>query len=144
MTIQQMTTRSTFCLLGLLGLTLFAAPVTAQVFDSGPSDSALFDTVINLPSDPNIGDFQSIGGDGLTTQLNISNGGSVGAIFDANSGVEINISGGIVAGGLDARSGSEVNISSGSLGGIGTVDAEAGSEVNILSLIHISEPTRPY
>jgi len=53
------------CLPGLLGLTLLASPVTAQVFDSGPSDPALFDTVINIPSDPDIGDNASIDGDGF-------------------------------------------------------------------------------
>ena len=51
MKVQSIFTRSGLCLLGLLGLTLFVSPVTAQVFDSGPSDSALFDNVINIPAD---------------------------------------------------------------------------------------------
>ena len=67
MNIQQVIIRSPLCLLGLLGL-IFTSPVTAQVFDSGPSgpsDPALFDTVINIPSDPDIGDNASIDGDGF-------------------------------------------------------------------------------
>ena len=64
--------------------------VSAQVFDSGPSDPSLFDTVINLPPAPDIGSRQSIGGDGLFTQLNIGVGGFVGSFFDANSGSEVN------------------------------------------------------
>ena len=78
MNIQQVIGRSSLCSLVLIGLTLFASPVAAQVFDSGPSDPALFDTVINVPTDPNIGADESIGGDGLTTQLNLSDGGDVG------------------------------------------------------------------
>lgn len=35
-----------------------------------------FTTVLNIPPDPDIGDYQSIGSD---TQLNLSNGGSIGA-----------------------------------------------------------------
>ena len=116
MDMQQIITQFSLCLLGLLGLTLFASPVTAQVFDSGPSDSALFDNVINLPSDPNIGDERSVGGDGLTTQLNISRGGLVGSHFDANSGSEVNISVGAIGDFFDARTGSEVNISGGTVG----------------------------
>ena len=54
MKVQSIFTRSGLCLLGLLGLTLFVSPIAAQVFDSGPSDSALFDNVINIPSDPDI------------------------------------------------------------------------------------------
>ena len=60
---------------GLLGMALLTTPATAQVFDSGPSDSSLFDNVLNLPNDPDIGPSQSIGGDGLTTQINVSSGG---------------------------------------------------------------------
>jgi len=81
-----------FCLLGLLGLTLIGSPLSAQVFDSGPSDSALFDDVINVPTDPDIADDASIGGDGLTTQLNVSDGGTIGSVFLANSGSEVNTS----------------------------------------------------
>ena len=58
---------------------------------------AQFDTVINLPENPDspnpsgfsgnsIGSNQSIGGvDGETTQLNVSNGGTIGLNFEANS-----------------------------------------------------------
>ena len=148
MKVQSIFTRSGLCLLGLLGLTLFVSPIAAQVFDSGPSDSALFDNVINIPSDPDIDNSSSIGGSGLTTQLNIFDGGSVGGgveaisgtevnvsggslsfFFDAESGSEINISGGDVGSGLDANSGSEVNISGGSIGN--GFNANSGSEVNI-------------
>ena len=70
-------------------LILFAALVVipsmaqAQFFDPGPSDPALFTTVINLPPDPDIGSFESID-DG--TQLNVGDGGAVGFGFNANSG----------------------------------------------------------
>jgi len=60
----------------------------SQVFDPGPSDPALFTTVINLPPDPDIGGSESISG---STQLNVSDGGSVGSSFNANSGSEVNI-----------------------------------------------------
>ena len=120
---------SPLSLLGLLGLTLFVSPVAAQVFDEGPSDPALFDTVISVPADPDIGDSQSIGGDGLSTQLNISDGGSVGDRFNANSGVELNIDGGNVGDFCNANSGSEVNISGGSVGF--DFQSLSGSVVNI-------------
>ena len=74
----QLTTAVSVRLLVLIGLTLFASPVAAQVFDLGPSDPALFDIVINVPTDPNIGAGESIGGDGLTTQVNLTNGGEIG------------------------------------------------------------------
>ena len=113
---RQILTCPRFCLLGLLGLALFASPVSAQIFDSGPSDSNLFDIVFNLPTDPNIGDFGSFGDDGLTTQLNVSDGGAIGEFFPAYSGAEVNISGGNVADFFYAFSGSEVNISGGTIG----------------------------
>ena len=56
MKMHQMTKRSPLFLLGLLGLTLFCSPVTAQVAD-GPSDPASFGTVIDAPADI---DFQLI------------------------------------------------------------------------------------
>ena len=126
---RQILTRSPLWLLVLLGLTLFASPVAAQVFESGPSDSNLFDTVINLPTDPDIGDFESLGGDGLTTQVNLSDGGMIGEFFSANSGCEVNVSGGIVADFFYAFSGSEVNISGGTIGDC--LDAFSDSLVNI-------------
>jgi len=143
---QQIIVRSPFCLLGLLGLALFASPVAAQVNGPGPSDPALFDTVINVPPDPNIGDNQSIGGvTGQTTQLNLTDGGSVGRSFDVNSGSEVNISGGTTL--IFSASDSEVNISGGSVARAFAIDdtvmnitggshgalfgASQGGEVNI-------------
>lgn len=122
---------SPLCLLVFLVLTVFASPVSAQVFDSGPSDSAMFDTVINVPPAPDIvGLGEVIGGDGLTTQLNVSDGGSVDSLFRANSGAEVNLSsGGSIGSFFDANSGSEVNISGGSVGT--GFDAASDSEVNI-------------
>jgi len=127
MNIQQIITRSPFCLLGLF---LFASPVAAQVNGSGPSDPTLFDTVINVPTAPDIGNFESVVGDGGTTiQLNIFEGGSVGRSFTANARSEVNIIGGSVARDFDAFPSSEVNIIGGSVG----VDfsASSGSVVNI-------------
>ena len=129
MIIQQVIGRSSLCLLGLLGLTLFASPVVAQVFDLGPSDPALFDIVINVPTDPNIGAGESIGGDGLTTQVNLTNGGEIGNTFTVASGGELNISGGSINSRLTAESGGEVNISGGAMTGFFTT--QAGSVVNI-------------
>jgi len=110
----QLTTAVSVRLLVLIGLTLFASPVAAQVFDSGPSDPALFDTVINVPTDPNIGDDESIGSDGLTTQLNLSDGGDVGNRVTVQSGSEVNISGGAMSGFFVSEAGSVVNITGGS------------------------------
>ena len=137
MNIQQMIVRSPLSLLCLLGLTLIASPVAAQVFESGPSDAKLFDSIINVTDDPeiestpSIGDGQSIGGDedGLSIQLNVTQAGSVGFLFTANSGSEVNISSGSVGASFDANSGSEVNISGGSVGD--GFDANSGSLVNI-------------
>ena len=126
MNTQQIIARSTFC---LLGLTLFASSVAGQVFDAGPSDSALFDSIINVPADLNIGVEASVGGDGLTTQLNISDDGSVGSRFEANSGSEVNINGGRVGSLFNANSSSEVNVSGGFVDGLFV--AESGSVVNI-------------
>ena len=128
MNIHQMITRSPLCLLGLLGLTLLASPVAAQVLGPGPSDPNLFDNVISLPPDTVFGN-QSIGGDGLTTQVNVSDGGSIGVFFQAFSGAEVNMSSGSIAGGFMAQSGSEVNISGGSVGS--SFEAKSGSVVNI-------------
>ena len=129
-----------------LFLTLVVISETAQgqVFDPGPSDPGLFTTVINLPPDPNIGNFESID---AGTQLNVGDGGTVGSGFDANSGSEVNISGGTVGSNFTSLSGSEVNISDGILssftandGGIvtfsggfvnGRFTADAGSQVSI-------------
>ena len=115
----------------VLTLTLLAAimspnVVQAQVFGSGPSDPALFDTVINLPPDPNIGDSAIIGSG---TQVNVADGGSVGFFVDAQSGSEVNISGGNLRLSFDALSGSEVNVSGGAVGN--SFEAHSGSEVSI-------------
>ena len=107
---RQISLRSQLCLLGLLALTLFSSPVAAQVFDSGPSDPALFDTVMNVPTDPDIPIGSSSGDDGLTTQVNISDGGSIGSFFNALSGSEINISGGSIGNAFLVSAGSEVNL----------------------------------
>lgn len=100
-----------------LSLLLIPAIAAAQVNGPGPSDPALFDTVVDLPPDPSIGNFESIGGiSGQTIQLNVMDDGSVGIDFVANFGSEVNISGGTVGSGFDARSGSEVNLSGGTVG----------------------------
>ncbi len=105
-------------LLGFLGLAPFSPPVAAQVFDSslvfdsGPSDSALFTTIFNLPGDSLP---QLIGNNGIPTQVNVGRGGAVGDNVTA-SGTEVNISGGTVGDGFGAARFSEVNISGGSVG----------------------------
>ena len=128
----------------LLALVVGPEMAQGQVFDPGPSDPALFTTVINLPPDPDIGNRESID---AGTQLNVDDGGSVGFDFAANSGSEVNISGGTVGSNFTSLSGSEVNISGGILssftandGGIvtfsggfvnGRFTANAGSQVSI-------------
>ena len=90
-----------------------------------------FDNIINIPSDSNLGDFVDIGDfSGLTTtQLNVSDGGSVGNNLSVFNGSEVNVSGGTVGIGLLAFDGSVVNVSG------GTIDdflfATSGSEINI-------------
>ena len=137
-----------------IGLVVFTTLVMVQALDAlgqvngpGTSDSALFDNVINLPPDPSIGNNDGIGGvPGMTTQLNVDDGGSIGFFFDADAGTEVNIDGGQVGNGFDANSGSEINIRGGSLlafdagpgslvdisgGSLGTFFAEGGSDVSI-------------
>lgn len=110
--------RTQFFILVVLGLTLFSFPAVAQVFDSGPSDPALFNAVVNVPEDVDGILYVMFGvpDDGSTAQINVSDGGSVGSGFEAGSGVEININAGTVGDVFSALSGSEVNISGGSLG----------------------------
>lgn len=110
-------------------LALLAIPATAQVFDVGPSDPALFDTVINLPPEPNIGSGQSIGGDGQTTQVNLADDGFINSSFDVLAGAELNVSGGRINTSLDVRSGGELNISGGLIGFTG--QAFSGSYVTM-------------
>ena len=104
----------------------FSSTASAQVFDSGPSSSALFTNVINSPSDvlPD-----SVGGvNGETVQVNVANNGSVNDFFTVLVGGELNISGGIVGDFVSAETGTEVNISGGTVGGpFGAL----GGEVNI-------------
>ena len=105
----------------------FSATASAQVFDSGPSDPALFTNVINLPESvlPEDGSIGGVAGE--TIQLNVANGGAVGTRFSALEGSEVNISGGSVGFSFRAFSSSEVNISGGSVGSIAAV----GGEVNV-------------
>ncbi len=106
------------------------SPSVAQVFNSGPDDPSRFDTVLNLPPDPDIELGQQIGSAfGSTTQLNLSEGGRIGTVVDAIAGTEVNVRGGVVGSSFDARSGSEVNISGGVVGS--NFQAFAGSEVNM-------------
>jgi hypothetical protein len=82
--------------------------------------SAQFTTVLNIPPDPDIGHFQSIG---AGTQLNVFDDGFVGTFFGAGATdgtstyVEVNIYGGVVGANFLAHSGSMVNISGGSVVG---------------------------
>ena len=99
-----------FCLCGLMVSCFLAAPVNAQIFDSGPSNPALFDNVFNLPG----GSFNpSAGG---STQLNVFDGATIGSGGFTINGIELNVSGGNVgSGGFTARL-SELNISGGDVG----------------------------
>lgn len=113
----------------LLAAALLPHTAWAAVFTPGPSDSSLFDTVIDVPPET-IGDRQSFGGvTGQTTQVNVSDGGVVGTIVMALSGVEFNITGGTVGDRFQASDGSEVNISGGNIG-LG-LNVQKGSEVRI-------------
>ncbi|TWT42449.1 hypothetical protein [Botrimarina hoheduenensis] len=108
---------------------LLAMPAAGQVFNAGPADSALFDTVINLPPAPSISSGQSIGGDGQTTQVNLGDGGFIGSLFDVLEGGELNMTGGRISTAIDVRSGGEFNLSGGSIGFTG--QAFSGSFVTI-------------
>lgn len=90
-----------------------------------------FDNVINSP--PRIiGDNESIGSN---TQLNVSDGGSVGDRFDAgepgasSENIEVNILGGTVGHSFEALDGSQVTISGGAVGN--GFQAYDGSQVTI-------------
>ena len=92
-----------------------------QINGVGISQPNLFDNVINVPSDRNFGDNQSVGDDGQTTQINVSDDallgpGRIGDRFDADTGVEFNVSGGIIGDNFSAGVGSEINISGGVIG----------------------------
>jgi len=91
-----------------------------------------FTTTLNIPSDPGIGNFQTIGSD---TQVNLFDGGTIGFTVDAgvaggtSTNIEVNVAGGFVAGHFNANSGSTVNISGGTVHVL--FDAFDGSTVNI-------------
>ena len=107
----------------------------AQVNGPGISPSGDFNTVINIPTDPDLGDGAVIGGGSdETTQLNLLNGGSIGIDFTADAGSEVNISGGNVGDNFFAGN-SEVNISGGVVEsdfviGNSTVDISGGTVGN--------------
>ena len=92
-----------------------------QVNGAGTSNPRFFNNVINVPDDQNFGDGQSVGGDGQTTQVNVSdsqiNGsGQIGNRFSVNAGVEFNANGGTIGESFSANADSEVNISGGVFG----------------------------
>ena len=89
---------------------LLAAPVNAQIFDSGPSNPASFDNVFNLPGDS----FNSSAGG--STQLNVFDGGTIGSGGFTINGIELNVSGGNVGSGGFTALLSELNISGGDVG----------------------------
>jgi len=127
MNIQKIISGAGLC---LLGLTLLASPTNAQVFDQGPSDPALFDSVSNVFTSPPFGSFGAqIAGNGSTEQLNLFTGGSFGELLTLNSGAEANLLGGFFDLSTRATSGSEVNIVDGFVT-FGFL-AGAGSQVNI-------------
>lgn len=109
------------------------SPSVAQVNGPGTSSSSAFNTVINLPGDEAIisGGFgENIGGTpGQTVQLNVDEGGTIGPLFQANEGGEVNIRGGQVGAFLTANEGSKVNISGGNIGS--ALSANSGSVLNI-------------
>ena len=111
----------------LLASFLFSTTVSAQVFDSGPSDPAMFTAVLNISDDSSITGIGAI--PDLTLQVNIAAGGSLGNFFTAEEGIEVNINGGAVGGFFSALDGSELNLTEGSLGG--AANFFGGSEVNI-------------
>ena len=107
---------------------IFTVLLTSFAF-SAIASAQVFDTVINVPPDPDISDFQSAGGDGLTTQLNVSEGGTIGEGFWALAGSAVNISGGTIGDFFSARMDSVVNISGCTLSF--EFEARAGSAVNL-------------
>ena len=106
-----------FAALMLIAAFLIPQLVKAQpVFESGISDSTLFDTVTNLPADqtsltgyisPPFPNFR---------QVNLQAGGSIGDVSSATDAVEINVNGGIIGNDFAVLFGVEVNLVSGSIG----------------------------
>ena len=94
------------------------------------SAHAQFSTILNIPPDPNIGDFAAIGSN---TQLNLNDGGTIGLGFGAGSfqgtshNVEVNINGGVVRG-FGAWAGSVINVAGGV---IVNFEANSGSRSSI-------------
>ena len=117
----------------MASLGLLFSPALAQVNGPGPSPSSAFDNILNLPGDEETitgVEFESIGAvQGQTTQLNVSDNGFVGSVFNANSGSEVNVNGGTLSYSFRANSGSEVNISGGTV--LDDFQASSGSVVNI-------------
>ena len=141
----------TICLafaIGIVTASVIATPqVEAQVNGAGTSASSLFDTVINIPTSPDIVPGQSVGGvAGETTQVNLLDGGSIGTLT-LLSGTELNVLGGTLGTSSRVEAGSELNVSGGSTGTIianqdsivtvtggstGTVFANDNSTVSLL------------
>ena len=111
--------RNLFAALMLIAALICPQLVHAQapVFESGISDSTLFDSVTNLPADQT-----SITGDlspsfpALTSQVNVQVGGSIGNGSVASAAVEINVTGGSIGNDFAALFGVELNLISGSIG----------------------------
>lgn len=137
-----------FFVCGAVTWTLLISPASAQVNGPGPSPSSTFDIVLNLPGDEAVitgtlpGEMIGMVA-GETTQLNVSDGGVIGALFLVGFGAEVNFSGGSaisLVGGPD----SELNISGGTVaqvitnavadisgGAIGSLIGGGMSSVNI-------------
>ena len=97
----------------------------------GNNSHAQFTTVLNIPdTDPNLGDNETIGS---YTQLNLSDGGSIGDHFISgdydtiSKNIELNITGGSIGDYARVLSGNKINLSDGTVGrnfrasGLGTV-----------------------
>src|SRR5690606_2751713 len=75
-----------------------------------------FTTVIDVPPQPNKGDFFSIGSD---MQLNLGDGGAIGSNFRAgvsdgsSTNIEVNVTGGTIGQNFRAYAGTTVNMSGG-------------------------------
>jgi len=159
---------SKFILVAMLwGLLVLPSAVSAQVFNSGPDVSTLFDTVFNVP--PSNGPLPSFAGAvGQAVQVNVADGGETNVLFDpvldsqgnliggapaplfeffgsdnsVSNSIEVNVSGGTV-GGIFASFDSEVNVSGGTvnfLNASGVSQANiGGGTVNVLSAFSDSE-----
>ena len=100
----------------LLTLSLVAQ---GQVNGLGPSDPNLFDNVIDVPNDqPSISGV--IGGNGMSTQVNVSSGGTFEFPVEFNALSELNINNGTfdLSSSILAQSGGEVNVTGGTVNGM--------------------------